>query len=138
MNSLSSKIDQQRIWLATGLVCAFIACVLLLFFQKIPDVNKDLITYMIGQLSGMATMALGFYFTNKAGQDEADAEKTANTGKMADAIKATAEAATSVASPSIAAEKAALATADAAKERAEDFVPTKVDPDEELFNERDK
>lgn len=87
-------LDLQRMWLATGLVCAFCASLLLLFLRGIPEANKDLVTYMVGQLSGMATMALSFYFINKAGQDAADAKKTENTGKMADAITAAAQAGT--------------------------------------------
>ena len=90
----ASQIDRQRMWLATGLVCAFVACILGLFLREVPEGNKDLVTYMIGQLSGMATMALGFYFVNKAGQDAADAQKTENTGKALDAITAAAAAGT--------------------------------------------
>lgn len=85
-------LDLQRMWLATGLVCAFVAALLLLFLRAIPPENKDLVTYMVGQLSGMATMALSFYFINKAGQDAADAKKTENTGRALEAITATASA----------------------------------------------
>lgn len=87
------QIEFMRNVLAFCLIAAFVGALMLFSFKGMPDVNKDIITYMVGQLSGMATMALGFYFVNKAGQDAADAEKTANTGKLADAFRATAEAA---------------------------------------------
>lgn len=86
---LRSAIDQiefMRNLLAFLLVGAFISVLPLFSFVVIPDANKDVITYMIGQLSGMATMALGFYFVNKVGQDAIDATRSENTGKMADAI----------------------------------------------------
>lgn len=121
-----SALDKQRIWLASGLVCAFNAALWVLLFRAFPEQNKDIVIYMIGQLSGMATMSLGFYFTNKAGADEADAKKTENTGKMAEAITATAKMA---APANVAASEAARATAEAAQDRAEDFAaPGKVDP----------
>lgn len=132
-----SPLDKQRIWLASGLVLAFCACLLILLFKAFPQENKDIIIYMIGQLSGMSTMSLGFYFTNKAGADEADAKKTENTGKMAEAITATAK----IAAPaSVAASEAARATAEAATERAEDFAPTdplKFEAPEEVKREHD-
>lgn len=70
------------------LVGAFITVVPLFIFKTIPEQNKDIITYMIGQLSGMATTALGFYFVTKAGQDRLDAQRADNTGKLADAVHA--------------------------------------------------
>lgn len=112
-------LDLQRMWLATGLVCAFVAALLLLFLRAIPAENKDLVTYMVGQLSGMATMALSFYFINKAGQDAADAKKTENTGKMADAITAAATAAGLPADAKDAAAHAAEQVAGAAEAEAQ-------------------
>jgi len=85
-------LDLQRMWLASGLVFAFVAALAAMLLRAVPEANKDIVVYMIGQLSGMATMALSFYFINKAGQDAADAKKTENTGKMADAITAAAAA----------------------------------------------
>jgi hypothetical protein len=63
-----------------------------MIFWGMPVTSKDIVTYMVGQLSGMLTMALALYFTKSAGQDAADEAKTVNTGKMADAITATAQA----------------------------------------------
>lgn len=85
-------IDRTRNALAFFLIGSFVGSVVTLTFKAIPADNRDLLTYMIGQLSGMATMALGFYFTKGAGQDSLDAARTENTGKLADAVKAAATA----------------------------------------------
>lgn len=83
-----AQIERMRNLLAFLLVGAFI-CVLPLFaFKAIPEQNKDVIVYMVGQLSGMALTALGFYFVNKVGQDALDATRAENTGKMATAVTA--------------------------------------------------
>ena len=82
------KIEFVRNALAFVLVLAFISALPVFTFKVIPAGNKDIITYMVGQLSGMATMALGFYFTNKIGQDALDAKRAENTGKLADAVVA--------------------------------------------------
>jgi len=86
--------DRVKNLLAFSLVGAFIALIPLFVYQTIPDGNKDIIVYMVGQLSGMALTALGFYFVNKAGQDALDAKRAENTGKLADNAKAAIEAAT--------------------------------------------
>jgi len=119
-------LDLQRIWLAGALVFAFCAVLGLSLLRAYPEANKDIVVYMIGQLSGMATMALGYYFTQKAGQDAADAAKTENTGKMADAVVAAAKASTPVTTQ---AAEAAQATAEAAQHEADRYI----DPAEELF-----
>ena len=127
-HDIARQIDLQRMSLAIFLVTAFVACIMILFFKLVPAENKDLITYMIGQLSGMATMALGFYFVNKAGQDAQDAKRTENTGKMADAVVAAASAAGSggagPAQLKQAAEEAAGVVADAAVTAAEEVTET--------------
>lgn len=86
----AEETERMRNLLSFLLVGAFIAVIPLAMLIVIPEKNKDLITYAVGQLSGMALMALGFYFTNKVGQDAADAKRAENTGKMADAIVAAA------------------------------------------------
>lgn len=113
------QVEFMRNLLAFLLVAAFVSCFPVLTFKAIPSENKDLITYMLGQLSGMATMALGFYFVNKAGQDAADAEKTANTGKLADLAKTALETNTGEAgsdAAGAAADQVAGAAADEAEE----------------------
>lgn len=111
------KIETVRNALAMLLVLAFIATIPMFLFIVIPDANKEVITYMVGQLSGMALTALGFYFVNKVGQDALDAKRTENTGKALEAITATANATSAPAEE--AATIAARQTADAAQAEAD-------------------
>lgn len=73
------QIEFMRNVLAFGLVSSFVGAMIAFTFYLIPEGNKDILTYMVGQLSGMATMALGFYFVSKVGQDALDAQKSDNT-----------------------------------------------------------
>ena len=119
--STRSAIDQielMRNLLAFLLVGAFVIAIGLFVFKAIPEGNSDIVTYMVGQLSGMALTALGFYFVNKVGQDALDAKKTDNTTKALEAIKATAQA-----TGATEAADAAEQTAEAATEKAEEFKP---------------
>jgi hypothetical protein len=84
--------ERFRNWLAFFLISAFVSVLPLMFFKSIPADNKDIITYIVGQLSGMATMALGFYFTTKAGADALDAKRAETTSKAFEAIAASASA----------------------------------------------
>lgn len=84
--------DRFRNLLAFCLVGAFVAVLPFLIFKDIPATSKDIVTYMVGQLSGMATMALGYYFTNKVGADALEAKKADNTAEAFRAITATAQA----------------------------------------------
>ena len=90
MPKIRSPIDQienMRNLLAFLLIGAFIGAMGAFTFIAIPENNKDLITYMVGQLSGMALTVLGFYFINKVGADALDASRSENTGKLADLAK---------------------------------------------------
>ncbi len=89
--ALPGNPDLFRNWLAFFLISAFVGVLPVLILVNVPEGNKEVIVYIIGQLSGMATMVLGFYFTQKAGQDKLDAARAASTGKMADAVKAAAQ-----------------------------------------------
>lgn len=114
--------DLFRNWLAFFLISAFVAVLPLLIFKTIPKANEQIIVYIIGQLSGMATMALGFYFTQKAGQDRLDAARAETTGKMADAMTEVARSGgASDSAPAKAAAKAANEVADAAGEKADEI-----------------
>lgn len=94
-----ARVEQMRNLLAFLLVGAFISVLPFLLFRVIPTENKETFVYMVGQLSGMATMALGFYFVNKVGQDAVDAKRADNTGKLADAVVAAANANKTPAAP---------------------------------------
>ncbi|HVH49976.1 MAG TPA: hypothetical protein VM760_08900 [Sphingomicrobium sp.] len=116
MNAEPGKgADTFRNWLAFFLISAFVAVLPLLVFKTIPGENKEIIVYMIGQLSGMATTAIGFYYISKAGQDAADAKRADNTGAAFRAIEA---AANSTPIDSAPAAEAAEAVADAAVDKA--------------------
>ena len=93
MRTPQAETERMRNLLSFLLVGAFISCLPVFCFKTIPAGNRDIITYMVGQLSGMALMALGFYFTNKVGQDALDTKRADNTGKLADAVVAAANAA---------------------------------------------
>lgn len=86
------QIEWMRNLLAFLLVGAFVSTIPMFVFKSIPEANEQVVTYMVGQLSGMALMALGFYFVNKVGQDALDATRADNTGKMAEAVIAAANA----------------------------------------------
>lgn len=121
MSKPRSPIDQiefMRNLLAFMLVGAFVVTIPLFVFKSIPDANEQVVTYMVGQLSGMALMALGFYFVNKVGQDALDATRADNTNKMADAIKSALNTADKGAR---AEEEAAEDVAQAAVEKADEF-----------------
>jgi len=84
--SAIDMIEVVRNALAFILVIAFIGAMGAFTVWIIPETNKDILTYMVGQLSGMATTALGFYFVSKVGQDALDAKRAENTGRLAEAV----------------------------------------------------
>lgn len=112
----AKQLERVRHLLACFLLGSFVGALVAFTFKDMPSANKDILTYMVGQLSGMATTVLAFYFTKGAGQDQLDAQKTENTGKMADAITAAAKAGSIDA-----AGDAAVQVADAAVEKAEEI-----------------
>lgn len=121
MTLADATTERFRNWLALCLIVAFVAILPLLVWKTIPDTNKEIIVYMIGQLSGMATTAIGFYFVSKAGQDALDSKRAENTGKLADAVVAAAQAVPPAADPGKAAAQAAGEVADAATDRADEI-----------------
>lgn len=72
------------------LIVAFVVALGGLFWRVTPDANKDLITYMLGQLSGFVSAVILFHY----GANSSSQRASENTGKLADAFKATAEAGT--------------------------------------------
>lgn len=112
------QIEFMRNLLAFLCVAAFISVLPVFTFIVIPPPNKEVITYMVGQLSGMATTCLGFYFVNKVGQDALDATRAENTGKMAEAVTT---ALTKATEPAADAAAAADETAQAAVDKADEI-----------------
>lgn len=113
----AEQVEWMRALLAFMLVGAFIGGGGAMFVFVIPAENKDVLTYMVGQLSGMALTVLGFYFMDKVGQAAIDAKKSENTGKLADL----ANRALDIAPAGDAAADAAKETADAAVEKADEI-----------------
>jgi hypothetical protein len=52
--------------LAAVLVAAFIGAIVMLSWREIPKANEQLLTYMLGQLSGFVAAAIGVYFSRRA------------------------------------------------------------------------
>lgn len=52
--------------LAAALVTAFIGAIVMLSWREIPKSNEQLLTYMLGQLSGFVAAAVGVYFSRRA------------------------------------------------------------------------
>ena len=81
-----------RDWLAMFLVTAFVATLFYCLRFVLPEQNKDLTTYMLGQLSGFVGTAIALYF----GASQSD-EKRAETDRhltqtLAETAKAVATA----------------------------------------------
>ena len=109
------QIEFMRNLLAFLLVGAFIGAMGAFTAFSIPEANKDILTYMVGQLSGMAITVLGFYFVSKVGQDALDAKRTENTARAFDTIKETVKAGAGADGVG----EAAQDTADAAQDQAD-------------------
>jgi predicted aspartyl protease len=78
---------ELRDWIGVGLMSSFISVLFALLFKTIPERNEQLIIYMLGQLSGFVATVVGYHYVTSV----QDRDKAANTGKMADAIRAVAE-----------------------------------------------
>ena len=51
--------------LAAFLVIAFVGAIVMLSVRDIPKANEQLLTYMLGQLSGFVAAAVGVYFARR-------------------------------------------------------------------------
>lgn len=98
-----------------SLVFGFLGALAALFIIPIPAPNKELIIYMLGQLSGFAGGIVAYHYTSKAGEKELDAKRAENTGKLTDLASA---ALASAPANGNAAADAADRTADAARDEA--------------------
>tara|TARA_B100000378_G_scaffold278633_1_gene282605 strand:- start:1939 stop:2250 length:312 start_codon:yes stop_codon:yes gene_type:complete len=76
-----------RDWIGIALIFTFCSALGTLFFKVIPPTNEQIIVYMLGQLSGFVSAVVSFHYITSKG----DEDKTSNTGKAFDAIKATAQ-----------------------------------------------
>jgi hypothetical protein len=57
--------DQIAGILAFFLTSAFIGAIVMLSWRAIPSSNEQLLTYMLGQLSGFVAAAVGVYFARR-------------------------------------------------------------------------
>lgn len=64
------EADQFRNKLTFFLVGSFTGIIPLFIFWGMPKTSEAIVTYMVGQLSGMALMALGFHFTKDSAPRE--------------------------------------------------------------------
>lgn len=78
-----------------AMIGAFVGALFAMFWKTIPPENSDVITYMIGQLSGFAATIIAYHYASNASSQQA----TENTGKAFDAVKAAANAGTGTAEP---------------------------------------
>ncbi len=95
------------------LIGSFIGAMGAMFVIAIPASNKDLLTYMLGQLSGFVAAVVALHYVSKAGEKELDQTRAENTKAAFEAIKASATPKTDDASD--AAEQVADAAVDEAK-----------------------
>ena len=88
--AVSLSNDQFRNRLTFFLVGSFVGIIPLFIFWGMPQTSENIVTYMVGQLSGMALMALGFYFTRED-KKHPDEVKITNTEKEAVPMKDTSD-----------------------------------------------
>ena len=60
------KSDAIAAILAGILISAFIGAIIMLSWREIPKTNEQLLTYMLGQLSGFVSAAVAMYFVRRA------------------------------------------------------------------------
>lgn len=73
--------------IGAALIGGFLAALFALFIYPIPSANEQIITYMIGQLSGFAGGIIAYHYASKAHDAEAqtlDAARSANLSKTID------------------------------------------------------
>lgn len=68
---------RERTYIGAAVVAAFIIAGGLLFAFAIPKTNEQLLTYMLGQLSGLATAIVSFHFGSSRGSEEKTAAMAA-------------------------------------------------------------
>lgn len=81
------------------LVGAFIVATGWLLLRGIPEQNKELVPYMLGQLSGFVAGVVAYHYITKAGEKELDQTRAENTGKALDLAYAVSPATPAVADP---------------------------------------
>lgn len=71
--TLPQPKDAMRGFMALLLLCAFMVGLFWVITQEVPEGNKQLVTYMLGQLSVLAGIPVAYYFaTSKSSSDKND------------------------------------------------------------------
>lgn len=78
--------------IGVALIAAFIGALAALFWKSIPHNNSDIITYMLGQLSGFVAAIVAYHYAAKAGEKELEQQRAENTAKAFEAVTAAANA----------------------------------------------
>lgn len=68
--------------MAAALVGTFIGAIVTLTILPIPQSNDRLLNYMLGQLSGFASIVIGAYFTRRADQTQLDERRDERSAAM--------------------------------------------------------
>lgn len=84
-----------------ALISGFLGALFALFIVPIPTGNEQIVTYMIGQLSGFAGGIVAYHYTMSAGQKDLDAKRADNTKAAFEAITETAKAANPSPAPDV-------------------------------------
>lgn len=71
-----------------AMIGGFLGSLITLFVIPIPRSNEQLITYMIGQLSGFAGGIIAYHYASKSGEQALEAERVGNTRKALETIGA--------------------------------------------------
>ena len=85
-----NPVPHLRDIFGAALIGAFVGALFVLFWKAIPENNSDVITYMLGQLSGFAAAIVAFHYSTNAQSQRA----TENTGAAFAAIEAAAKSGT--------------------------------------------
>ena len=55
-----------RDFIGLSLIISFVGAIIVLFWKGIPQTNEQLITYMLGQLSGFVAAIVAFHYSAKS------------------------------------------------------------------------
>lgn len=83
------------------LVLAFIGAMVALLWKAIPQDNEQLLSYMLGQLSGFVAGVVAYHYVKGSNDDAIAKARSENTAKAFEAIKATANASGGAAEPDV-------------------------------------
>jgi hypothetical protein len=99
------------------LVVAFIGAMIALLWKSVPKENEQLLSYMLGQLSGFVAGVVGYHYISKSGEKELETQRAINTGEAFRAVSRAAAATP----PDKGAAEAADQVAEAAKNEADEI-----------------